>query len=212
MDYRLLLGDSVALRDDVGRVDAVITDPPYGINMDTNYTRFRGDFPSRNHRAIAGDDAEFDPSPWLDYAPVVILFGGNHFAHRLPPGAWIVWDKRYNGRTGLRSDAEVIWCNHGHGVWIYAHHWDGFIRASEIGERTIHPTQKPVALFRWLIERYTKPGDLVFDPYMGSGACGIAAMQTGRRFVGVEIDAGHYDAAWRRIESYMTQEAACDTI
>lgn len=190
------------------QADAVITDPPYGMNAKVNYkSRKRGALAECNDfKPILGDDAPFDPSPWLGY-PTVVLFGANWYANRLPvSGAWIVWDK-LDGLTSGRdvgfndnSDCELIWTNQGKAARIMRHRWMGCMKASEHGQRRVHPTQKPVELMVKIIRYVTQPGETVFDPYMGSGSTGIACVQTGRDFIGVEIVPEYFEVAKSRIE------------
>lgn len=180
-----------------GSVDLVLTDPPYGVQAVENNGRTSGSDVKPLHVAgtwkqwapVAGDDREFDPAPLLVFARVV-LFGANNFAHRLPSSqSWVVWD-RLNGSTPAdNADAELIWTNLGGTVRIYRQTWRGFSRENDSlePERHVHPTQKPVNLMMWLIERYTKPGDLVLDPYMGSGPVAKACHMLGRRYIGVEL-------------------------
>ncbi len=128
----------------------------------------------------------------LDLFPKAVQFwwGANNYANALPPSTcWIVWDKE---NTGNFADAELAWSNHKSAVRIFKHMWNGLMKASERGERRTHPTQKPVALFTWLYERYGKPGDLVLDPFLGSGPSLKAAHRLGdRRVVGFELSP-HY--------------------
>ena len=200
--WQVITGDCLEVLPtlEAGSVDAVVTDPPYGMN-------YRLGSPSKNDRwprqfvntPILGDDTPFDPTPFLGFA-VVVLFGANFYSDRLPLSrGWIFWDKRGDFRPTDFSDGELIWTNQAHPVRKFAHHWRGVIRASENGERHYHPTQKPVALMAWILEKYTQPGDLILDPFCGSGTTGVACVQTGRRFIGIEIDPGYADIARARI-------------
>jgi site-specific DNA-methyltransferase (adenine-specific) len=187
-----------------GSVDAVITDPPYGIGFDTDYTRFtvgpRADgfgyeHLNRSHAAIHGDEEAFNPSPWLAFGNC-ILFGANHFAQSLPRGTWLIWDKRSSGPSFL-SDAEVAWMKGGAGTYIFSHCWQGFSRASEMKQH-YHPTQKPVALMTWCIEKAGNPGTIL-DPFAGSGTTLVAAKKLGRHFLGFEISPEYCEIARKRI-------------
>ena len=159
---------------------------------------------------MIGDDKPFDPSPWLAYSRVV-LFGYNHFAQRLPVGTTLVWLKKSERLYGkFLSDAELAWMKGGHGVYVYGKQFPPSVRAAEHAGAadtfTAHPTQKPIGLMRWVMERAKVPADaLVLDPYMGSGTTGVACIHTGRRFVGIEIDPTHYATACRRIENALAQ-------
>ena len=185
---------------DPADVGLLLTDPPYGIDLQTDY----GNGWHENgltYAPIAGDDRPFDPAPLLRY-PRVFLFGANHYHSALPPGgSWFVWDKvTRNGIARRAADGELAWTNAGgHPVVIYRHMWSGAYRASE--RRTfLHPTQKPVSLMRWIVDRWTEPGDLVVDPYMGSGPVAQACADLGRRYVGVELVDDYVAAAVARLD------------
>ncbi len=126
-------------------------------------------------------------------------FGANYYAHALPPSScWIVWDKE---NTGNFADAELAWSNHDSVVRIFKHMWNGMLRASE-RERRTHPTQKPQALFQWLYEKYGKIGDIILDPFLGSGPSLKAAQRLGRTVIGFELSPHYCDhiLAWGRAE------------
>ena len=186
-----------------GSVDAVVTDPPYGVKQLTNYSRFTGGSVSaeyrKDHAPIHGDDREFDPSPWLQF-PKALLFGFNSYSNKLPRGSVVVWCKRRDSRIGkFLSDCELAWMKGGYGVYLFHHEWDGVIRESERG-KFHHPSQKPVALMAWVLDKMKIPvGATVIDPYMGSGTTGVACVQTGRKFIGVEIDPNYFAVAEKRI-------------
>lgn len=204
----LYLGDCREILPTLGKVDAVVTDPPYGMNWNPNTSRFTAERHStKNGKRVAGrnddkpvheDDVAFDPSPWLDFDDV-ILFGFNHFAARLPVGSTLVWIKKLDPAFGaFLSDAELAWQKGGHGVYCKR----DLSMNGEANNRR-HPTQKPVALMKWCIGR-TKAG-IVLDPYMGSGSTGVAAVQLGRQFIGIEIDPRHFDIACERITKAVAQ-------
>ena len=182
--------------------DAVISDPPYGIAFAhgggcvtgaARGTRFAGD-------AIMGDDAPFDPSPWVKY-PIAVLWGGNHYASKLPDRAcWLVWDKRDGIDSNDQADCELAWTNLRSPARLKRHLWNGMLKDSERGEPRVHPTQKPVVMMAWAMERAKVPvGATVLDPYMGSGTTGIACIRTGRKFIGIESDPRHFETACQRI-------------
>ena len=182
------------------RIVAVISDPPYGIAYTVTQSWNR---PHRafTNRPLAGDHKPFDPTPWLDF-PRVVLFGANHFANRLPASSeWIVWDKLLDGQKETQyGSADLIWTNGTGPVRRYVHEWVGFRRGPEQqSHQRRHPTQKPVGLMRWLIQRYTQPGDLVIDPYAGSGTTLVAAQDCGREAIGIEIDPGYCASAIDRL-------------
>jgi site-specific DNA-methyltransferase (adenine-specific) len=187
------------------RIDAVVADPPYGIKNRGNYTRFSGAngkaswTKSGDFRPIVGDDRPFDPTPFLAF-PKVILWGANFYSDRLPGGGWLVWCKKRANKLGkFLGDCEMAWNKTSKATYLFHHEWDGLIRESERG-KSLHPTQKPVALMRWCLQRLNlKPGATVFDPYMGSGTVGIAAAELGLHYIGCEIDPEYHAIARRRI-------------
>lgn len=180
---------------DVASVDLVLTDPPYGMD----YKPLRGsDGSKRWSEGVRGDAEPFDPAPLLRYKRL-ILFGANWYADKLPPsGGWIVWDKTPKGiKAGFRaSHAELAWTNCCSSVRKFALQWGGEARNHE---PHLHPTQKPVGLMRWAIEEFTQPGELVLDPYMGSGPAAEASRDTARRYIGIEIEERYCEIAAHRL-------------
>jgi site-specific DNA-methyltransferase (adenine-specific) len=181
-------------REWTGGADAVVSDPPYGMAWDNRITGGRnGSNPGGRtrlyDRPIHGDEGPFDPAPWLSYSEV-ILWGANHYGQRLPVGTTLVWIKKVDTafQTFL-SDAEIAWEKGGHGVYCYR---DTAYRAEKAGQSTAHPTQKPVGLMRWCIERTT---GVILDPFMGSGTTLVAAKSLGRRSIGIEIEERYCEIA-----------------
>jgi site-specific DNA-methyltransferase (adenine-specific) len=195
-------------------ITAVVTDPPYGMDWDTDSTRFSGgQSPNRRRYRgegrddwgdIEGDGEPFDPTPWLGF-PKVVLFGANHYAEKLPVGTTLVWIKKADHLFGtFLSDAEIGWMKGGYGVYCFRKQFPPPCRIKEGGVpgKAAHPTQKPVALMEWCLEKLKlKPGDTVLDPYMGSGTTGVACVRLGLNFIGMEKVAGHKANADRRIRS-----------
>lgn len=135
------------------------------------------------------------------YAPdaVQVWWGGNYYANALPPSScWLVWDKE---NTGNFADAELAWTNQKTAVRIFKHMWNGLMKASEKGVRRVHPTQKPVALAEWVFTQYGKEGDIVFDPFLGSGMSLIAGERTKRSVYGCELSPQYCDVILRRAEA-----------
>jgi site-specific DNA-methyltransferase (adenine-specific) len=182
--------------------DAIVSDPPYGMDWNPTTTRFNGGnnpeqrSAGRNdHDPVLNDDQPFDPSPWLNY-PAVVLFGSNHFAQRLPVGTTLVWLKRLDAGFGsFLSDAELAWMKGGHGVYCKR---DLSMNAEALTR--CHPTQKPASIMAWCMEMAKVPkGATVLDPYMGVASTGIACLRTGRNFIGIEIDPKHFETACARM-------------
>ena len=184
-------------------IDLVLTDPPYGIGWDTD-GRSRG---GRYFPPIIGDDAPFDPAWLLSRFPRLVLFGANHYADRLPASpSWVVWDKRVGMASNDQADCELAWTNLGGPARMFRQLWNGGggrrkdNPTARRGEPvSFHPTQKPLGLMRWLIERHSRPGDLILDPYAGSGTTLRAAKDLGRRAIGIEIEPLYCETAARRL-------------
>lgn len=179
--------------------DAVVADPPYGINY---LSPKPGAVFSKESDRVKGDEKEFNPTPFL-YPKKVLLFGGNNFCKSLPYGGWIVWDKRLSERADriFGSPFELAWTSNpklykmirvGHGAYL---------NADNPGQRRFHPTQKPIKVMLKCLE-YLKiaPGETVFDPFMGSGSTGLACILKGIRFVGCEIKKEYFEIAKKRIQ------------
>lgn len=209
--YELIQGDCLQVLPKIaGYVDAVVSDPPYGMNWDTDARRFSGGNCKMGKKVhltedIIGDDQPFDPSPWLAF-PKVILFGSNHFAQRLPVGTTLVWVKKPEHLHGtFLSDAEIAWMKGGYGVYCFEKQFPPPSRMFEAGGKVAHPTQKPISLMSWCIGKLKlEPGATILDPYMGSGTTGIAALKGGFNFIGIEIDPKHFATAQRRIREAET--------
>jgi DNA modification methylase len=191
--------------------DAVVTDPPYGMNLNTDTTRFSGGRGRSDYGQVTGDAQPFDPAPWLQYE-YVVMFGSNHYAARLPLGTTLVWVKKHDHLFGtFLSDAEVAWMKGGHGVYVFKKSFPPPVRAADAGGDPslpvgIHPTQKPVALMEWCILKTRMRAEaVVLDPFMGSGTTGVASLNTGHRFIGVEIEPKYFDIACSRLEAAHAQ-------
>jgi site-specific DNA-methyltransferase (adenine-specific) len=183
-------GDWRSVAPTLAGVDLVLTDPPYGVKLNTSYKASqRGVLAGANdYPPIAGDDKPFDPSPFVNY-PGVVLWGANYYADKLPPrGSWLVWDKRDGSGFNDQADAELAWVSGVTGTVprLFAHRWNGMIKASEKDQRRMHPSQKPVALMSWCLS-FFPDARLVFDPFMGSGPVARACKERGIRYIGCEI-------------------------
>ena len=188
---------------EVASVGLVHADPPYGIRLDT---KARGKsrrevglggqyIPKRSWAPVIGDDAPFDPAPILALNRPTVIWGGNHFASRLPDSpSWIWWDKREEQPEIDNADGELAWSNLGGPARRFAFLWRGLTRRSEgMGGATgssphLHPTQKPIALSTYIFTRARlKPGALVFVPFLGSGPDLPAALAMGLRVVACDV-------------------------
>jgi site-specific DNA-methyltransferase (adenine-specific) len=209
-DAILYLGDCREIK--FGWVDAVVTDPPYGINHKVERTDSNEKWKRRSGARVFGDNKPFDPEPWIRVP--AILWGSNHFADKLPPsGGWLVFDKRRGGTHNqkfIASDCELAWSNAFGTVKIFSHLWAGLCRESEVGLH-YHPTQKPIALMQWCIGMMPAALTTILDPFMGSGTTGVAAVKLGRKFIGIEIEPKYFDIACRRIDEAVKQKMSAKT-
>jgi 16S rRNA G966 N2-methylase RsmD len=138
--------------------------------------------------------------------PVMIFWGGNYYADALPPSScWIVWDK--NNGESFFADAELAWTNMKTAVRIFQHTWNGLIKGSERGEKRVHPTQKPIALAEWCLEKYGKQGDVILDMFGGSGSTLMACVKLERTCFTVEKVPNYADVIIRRWQKATSGDA-----
>lgn len=181
-------------------VDCVITDPPYGIGRD-GAKRTTSKHGGRKAHEFSGWDAQRPDKKIFDeiirVSKYQIIWGGNYFSDLLPPSQkWLVWDK---GQRIMQSDGELAWTSMSGALRIYE-----LNRAALQVDGAVHPTQKPISLIMWCIEQ-VKDCQTIFDPFMGSGSVGVAALKLGRRFIGCEIDQKYFAIAEKRIKSAALQ-------
>ena len=195
--------------------DLAIVDPPYGIGMGArkgttltngNKKGFRDQ--STLYAVKEWDAATPSPEYWAELFRVSsnqIVWGGNYFPLPLSRG-WIYWDKKLTSPCENYSDGELAWSSFDCVLRKFTCDWIGFgyLNGAEAGTR-IHPTQKPVALYRWLLENYAKPGQRVLDTHLGSGSHAIAAHYFGAHLTACEIDQDYYAAAMARIKRETAQ-------
>jgi site-specific DNA-methyltransferase (adenine-specific) len=183
-------------------VDLCIVDPPYGIDVG-NMTGGAG----KNKQWEKGKCWDKDipnEAYFIELSRISknqIIWGGNYFPLPLTNG-WIVWDKDRRKETTF-SDGEMAWTNFLTLLKIAKIRYDGFIGADKDGR--IHPTQKPVALYKWLLKNYAKPGDKIFDSHVGSGSIRIACHDMGFDFEGCEIDKDYWEAQEKRYNQHIMQ-------
>ncbi len=197
---KLYLGDCRDILPTLGKVDAVVTDPPYGI----------GSWSATGGNSLSQEECDMI-NAWDDAEPVAqilersfavskeqIVWGGNYFELPPCPGP-LVWNKAFRGMH--YADGEFAWRNFGKSLRIL----DLSIVGTEVRqEGRMHPTQKPVALMKWCID-FLSNGQTILDPFMGSGTTGVAAVQMGRDFIGIEREERYFDIACRRIEQAQRQ-------
>lgn len=200
---RLILGDCMDVLPTLPKVDAVITDPPYGISLNTDYSKLQGS--TKTFKPIHGDDKDFDPSVYLSLGVPCAFFGADHFHHSLPAGGtWHIWDKRPQSKSNMFADFESWWTSWSSGPSrIFRYQWVCGVHPGATPERIDHPTVKPVAVMGAVIE--STKFKTILDPFMGSGTTGVAAIQLGRSFIGIEREPKYFDIACQRIEQAVAQ-------
>ena len=195
--------------------DLAIVDPPYGIGMDRGKIGIDGTAKANNY--LKKDWDGFAPThEYFNELTRVsknqIIWGANHFADALPcpkSPCWIVWDKEKVG--GLFADSELAWTSFKTVVRNFKYQWHGMLQGDmKNKEARIHPTQKPIKLYEWILTNYAKPGQTIFDSHMGSGSSAIAANNLGFEYVGCELDEDYYNAACERIAKHAQQERLFD--
>ena len=196
----IYLGDCRDILPQLEPVDLVLTDPPYGVNHPTNYhERGRGKLAEcRNYAPVFEDDRPFDPRPLLDICKCVCLWGANYYADKLPiSSGWLVWDKQRPDDLD-QATVELAWTNFVKGARRFRFMWNGMLRADN--DPLEHPTQKPVALMKWVMSLKWTPTGLILDPFMGSGTTLVAAKELGRKAIGIEIEEKYCEIAVRRLQ------------
>lgn len=209
-DCTLYLGDCLEILPTLEKVDAVITDPPYGVKRDKGFEGFEGfggfGTPIARKRFEDDDwDSERPPKEVFDLiikmSEFAFIFGGNFFADMLPQGThWVVWDKLNTMPTF--GDCELAWTNSDRkSVKKITVEYNGLIGKEKDRQ---HPTQKPVLLIEKVLEAYPKHQSIM-DPFMGSGTTGVACVNLGRKFIGIEIEPKYFDIACERISAAQAQ-------
>lgn len=206
------LGDCRDVLPTLPKVDAVITDPPYGIGESAGKSKTRsgpngigGGRYVRDYGDDTWDDKPIDDELMRcirEQGRWCVIFGGNYYA--MPAArCWLVWDKE-NGDTDF-ADCELAWTNLPKSVRRIRYLWNGMMRANR-EQRGDHPTQKPLGVMEWAIGHVPAPATLILDPFMGSGTTGVACMKLGRSFIGIEREVKYFDIACRRIDDAQRQQ------
>jgi site-specific DNA-methyltransferase (adenine-specific) len=190
--------------------DLAVVDPPYGINAS------KGTWGSSNKGAVTN----YGKKKWDKHPPSnkyfeeiyrvsknQIIWGANHFISRMPfdSSCWIVWDKLNSADF---ADCELAWTSFDTAVRKFTWRWNGMLQGNmKYKEIRIHPTQKPVALYNWLLDKYAKPGDKILDTHLGSQSSRIAACKLGFEFTGFELDEEYFDKGCERFDNFVSQGA-----
>lgn len=208
-DAVLYLGDARSLIPTLGQVDAVVTDPPYGIGVDRSMsaaggTKHGSAMAAKRHYGATGWDDQPIDAGLLRLVMLsgrwIVIFGGNYYP--LPATrCWLVWDKEINGEF---ADCELAWTNLLKPVKRIRWMWNGMLRKGG-EERSDHPTQKPLGVMSWCLQQLPEGTKTVIDPFMGSGTTGVACIKAGMKFIGIEREPAYFDIACKRIEEAWKQ-------
>ena len=203
MEYMATLPDNA--------FDLAIVDPPYGIDV-TNQSQGKGggvakkiDYKKTDWDKNAPDKFYFNEL--IRVSKNQIIWGANHFISNIPinSSCWIVWDKD-NGETDF-ADCELAWTSFKTAVRKFKWKWSGMLQQNmKNKEQRIHPTQKPAALYKWLLKNYAKEGDKILDTHLGSGSISIACHDLNFDLVGCELDKDYFEAASKRLELHQRQQ------
>lgn len=206
--------------------DLAIVDPPYGLGeagkrsgTRTSKSGSQKFWGTKNTRGTAIESTVFADKDWDNEPPELeyfielqrvsknqIIWGANHFADRvnITSSSWIVWDKD-NGTSNF-ADCELAYTSFKTAVRMFKFRWSGMLQGDmKNKEIRIHPTQKPVKLYEWLLAKYAKAGDRILDTHLGSGSSAIAANNLGYDFVGTEKDTDYFEAALERYKKESSQ-------
>ena len=186
--------------------DLAIVDPPYGIDMANKINSVTGGI---KHNAKDWDKYTPTKEYWNELfraSKNQIIWGGNYFMSKIQRDSpcWIFWDK--NNGESLFADGEMAWTSFDSPVRLAKIHWCGSAAKHETGQNKIHPTQKPVALYKWLLDKYAKQGDKILDTHLGSGSIAIACHDYGFDLTACELDKEYFDKAMQRINNHLLQQ------
>jgi site-specific DNA-methyltransferase (adenine-specific) len=190
-------------------ISLCLCDPPYGIGESNEKNARRGDICSvTNYGSYSWDKGKISDEYIIEIKRISknqIIFGGNYYGSILgDTSCYIVWDKD-NGCNDF-ADCELAWTSFKTAVRKFKYRWNGMLQENmRDKEKRIHPTQKPVALFEWILKLYSKPGDIILDPFLGSGTTVAACINLERQYIGIEISPDYVFAAEQRIKKATEQ-------
>ena len=228
-NHRLMCGDStkkeyIEKLMNGNKANVVYTDPPYGMNLDTDFSDMVGLAKGNKYKAVKGDKEDFTDElintvfDNFNYCKEIFLWGADYFAELLPnrnDGSWVVWDKQNNGEgcndaydKMFGSNFELCWSKNKHKRALARVLWKGFFgMQNEDTKKRLHPTQKPIELAKWFLEKFSNENDIVVDIYGGSGSTLICCEQMNRTCYMMEYDAGYIDAIINRWEKFTGKKA-----
>ena len=191
--------------------ELAIIDPPYGIGEDGSKNHTRGELAkAKDYKGYVGNDMSSPDKTYFDELIRIsknqIIWGANHFISKIPydSSCWIVWDKRNDANDF--ADCELAYTSFKSAVRVFRFKWNGMLQEDmKHKEIRLHPNQKPVALYDWILSKYAKRGDKILDTHVGSASSLIACYKNGFDYVGFERDPYYYDLANKRLEEYKSQ-------
>jgi len=190
--------------------DLAIVDPPYGIGDNWSKSRsdrfyLKGKLHSYQNKTVP--DREYF-NQLKRVSKNQIIWGANYYTHNLPEdNHWIIWDKKRNVEKTFMSECELAWHSFSSPARIVVHEWDGARKGPETGKcNKVHPHQKPVALYKWLLKNYAKEGNTILDTHFGSLSIGIACADMGFSLTAYEIDIDYFNAACKRLYNHLCQQ------
>ncbi len=191
--------------------ELAVVDPPYGIGEDGRNNHTRGKLTiSKNYSSKTRYDNDSPDKKYFDELMRIsknqIIFGANHFINKIPfdSSCWIVWDKD-NGKTDF-ADCELAWTSFNTAVRKFKYKWQGMLQENMKNKDILqHPNQKPVALYRWILQNYAKPGDKIIDTHSGSGSLACACHLEKFDFLAIEKDEDYFLASVDRLETLRSQ-------
>jgi len=202
---KVICGDCLEVMKGIpdGSVDLVLTDPPYGIGESNEKNLSRGKLANpKNYGHYDWDSERIDRRYFEQIFRISknqMIFGGNYYTDFLfPSSCWIVWDKD-NGNNDF-ADCELVWTSFKTAVRKFKWRWNGMFQ-EKMGDKEVrvHPTQKPLPVLRWILNKYSKENDLILDTFAGSFTTCVAAKQLGRRFIGIEINEDYCKIGQQRL-------------
>lgn len=228
-NHRLMCGDSTKKEDieklmNGDKANVVYTDPPYGMNLDTDFSDMVGLAKGNKYKAVKGDKEDFTDELIntvfnnFNYCKEIFLWGADYFAELLPnrnDGSWVVWDKQNNGEgcndaydKMFGSNFELCWSKNKHKRALARVLWKVFFgMQNEDTKKRLHPTQKPIELAKWFLEKFSNENDIIVDIYGGSGSTLICCEQMNRTCYMMEYDAGYIDVIINRWEQFTGKKA-----
>ena len=208
---KVICGDCLEVMKEIPdkTVNLVLTDPPYGIKESNEKNRTRARLAKTTDFGHYDWDKQKVKKEYFEEIRRVsknqVIFGGNYYASILGDSScWLVWDKD-NGKNDF-ADCELAWTSFKTAVRKFKWRWKGMLQEDmKNKEKRVHPTQKPLPLFKWILEKYSQPNDVILDPFLGSGTTAVACLELNRHFIGIELSSEYCEIAKKRIREIQPQ-------